>query len=290
MQQKAGKGATQQRVGKGLLHVQMNVDVNWEERFSKWYAEEHLYDLMSVPGFLSVRRFVLGADASWGDASVEGRQKYLAAYELESPEVVTTDAYLNLHKTPSPLTQTVMGRYKLRRTIFEQCAPAEGAVEHRRIAGRDTDEVRGGVAGGGGSGGSGETLAMGGAIMHVLLQPEPGREEEMVRWYEEEHLAALAGISGVLGARLLKKWPILRGKPETLERDQANQGPHGYLLVCHLEDASVVESEAFLRHRGTPTERGQRVMAHVALERSLYRQMFPEKGSFEEKGGVPKRG
>ena len=50
----------------------------------------------------------------------------------------------------------------------------------------------------------------------------------------------------------------------------------------------MVESEAFLAHRGQPTERGQRVMGHVALERSIYRQVYPEKGSFEEKGGVPK--
>ena len=69
--------------GKGLLLVMIDIDAEHEEEFNRWYEEEHLPERKTCPGFLSARRFV----------SVDGEPKYLAIYDLESVEVLDTDAY-----------------------------------------------------------------------------------------------------------------------------------------------------------------------------------------------------
>lgn len=72
---------------RGLLLVMMDVDPEHEEDFNRWYDEEHVAERLSVPGFVSARRF----------RAVEGAPKYLALYELEGPEVLDTDAYRYWH-------------------------------------------------------------------------------------------------------------------------------------------------------------------------------------------------
>ena len=68
---------------KGLLLVMMDIAPEHEEEFNRWYDEQHVPERLSVPGFLSARRY----------RAVEGGPKYLALYELESPEVLQSEAY-----------------------------------------------------------------------------------------------------------------------------------------------------------------------------------------------------
>ena len=69
----------------GLLLVMADIDPANEEDFNRWYEEEHLDERMSVPGFLHARRF----------QAIEGSPKYLALYDVESPEVLQSPAYLH---------------------------------------------------------------------------------------------------------------------------------------------------------------------------------------------------
>ena len=71
---------------RGLLLVMMDVDQAIEEDFNRWYEEEHLTERMAIPGFLSARRFT----------ALEGEPKYLALYDLESPEVLQSEPYRNI--------------------------------------------------------------------------------------------------------------------------------------------------------------------------------------------------
>jgi hypothetical protein len=57
-----------------------------EEEFHRWYEDEHIPERMAVPGFLTARRF----------RAIEGGPKYLAVYDLESPEVLASEPYLRL--------------------------------------------------------------------------------------------------------------------------------------------------------------------------------------------------
>jgi hypothetical protein len=70
---------------KGLLLVMSDIDPADEADFNRWYEEEHLAERMAVPGFLSARRF----------EALEGGPKYLALYDLESPEVLQSPEYRN---------------------------------------------------------------------------------------------------------------------------------------------------------------------------------------------------
>lgn len=66
--------------------VLMMVDVKPEDEaeFNRWYDEEHLPELMALPGYLAANRF-----------EVEGEgAKYLAIYELADSAVLQSPQYL----------------------------------------------------------------------------------------------------------------------------------------------------------------------------------------------------
>jgi hypothetical protein len=67
----------------GLLLMMTDIDPADETDFNRWYEEEHLAERMAVPGFINARRFT----------ALEGGPKYLALYDLESPEVLRSAAY-----------------------------------------------------------------------------------------------------------------------------------------------------------------------------------------------------
>src|SRR5215813_9884248 len=67
----------------GLLLVMADIDPAIEHDFNQWYEQEHLAERMAMPGFLRARRFKV----------VEGSPKYLALYDLESPDVLKSANY-----------------------------------------------------------------------------------------------------------------------------------------------------------------------------------------------------
>lgn len=70
----------------GLLLVMADIDPANEEDFNRWYEEEHLDERMGIPGFINARRFV----------ALEGGPKYLATYDLESPDVLQSEPYRHI--------------------------------------------------------------------------------------------------------------------------------------------------------------------------------------------------
>lgn len=71
---------------KGLLLMMTDIDPANEADFNRWYEEEHLAERMAIPGFINARRFT----------ALEGGPKYLALYDLESPEVLQSAPYRNV--------------------------------------------------------------------------------------------------------------------------------------------------------------------------------------------------
>lgn len=72
------------------LFVGLQVPVEQDEEFNAWYNTEHIPNLSAVPGVLRARRF----------APVDGSRKYVAVYELSSPEVPLSDAWAKASNTP----------------------------------------------------------------------------------------------------------------------------------------------------------------------------------------------
>ena len=76
-----------------LFTASMDVDPDKEALFNEVYDQEHVPNLLKVPGVLSVTRLTLEPlTLSIGGEErrivVEGEPKHAAIYEIESPEVV----------------------------------------------------------------------------------------------------------------------------------------------------------------------------------------------------------
>lgn len=81
-----------------LLIASMDIDPQHEATFNEVYDKEHVPHLSQVPGILSVARFerreltmIIGGEKK--TIRIENEPKYAAIYELESPEVLVSDAW-----------------------------------------------------------------------------------------------------------------------------------------------------------------------------------------------------
>ena len=97
--------------GRGIFMVYVDIDAQHVQEFNKWYNEEHLPELLSVPGILSAARY----------EAVKGGPQYLACYELESVAVMQTPAFTNRPRTPrgQKVSPSVIGK-NLTRIVGEQ--------------------------------------------------------------------------------------------------------------------------------------------------------------------------
>lgn len=111
--------------GTGIFLVYTDVDSKHEEEFNDWYNTEHLPELLAVPGILAAARY----------EAVKGGPKYLAAYEIESTEVLQTSAFKNRPRTPwgERMSPTVIGS-NLTRVVGQQIFPDQVEMPDRRMA------------------------------------------------------------------------------------------------------------------------------------------------------------
>ena len=84
--------------GKWIFTASMDVDADKEALFNEVYDTEHVPLLGKVPGMIAIARFkrreltmMLGGKRQ--TIVIEGEPTYNALYELESPEVLTSDAW-----------------------------------------------------------------------------------------------------------------------------------------------------------------------------------------------------
>ena len=87
-----------------------------EEEFNAWYDDEHMAERLAITGFRSARRWVANV--------APGEGKYLATYELDAPEVLTSAEYLARFEAATPWTRRCLGKAVVfRRWACEQVAP-----------------------------------------------------------------------------------------------------------------------------------------------------------------------
>ena len=87
--------------GNALYLVWVDVPADKEDEFNRWYNGGHLDELLVVPGILDAARY----------QAVSGSPKYLACYELESPEARETPEYQEhmIHPTESSKRMNLVG-------------------------------------------------------------------------------------------------------------------------------------------------------------------------------------
>ena len=108
--------------GTALLMVWTDVPADKEEEFNQWYNEEHIPDLLAIPGFLDAGRYI----------AISGGPRYLACYEWESPEVDESPAYKRFHEKSTEwarrISPMVIGTNRIR-NVYQQIFPGEVTTE-----------------------------------------------------------------------------------------------------------------------------------------------------------------
>ncbi len=116
---------TTQPIGTTILVVMMEVEEADDEVFNKWYDEEHLPERMSIPGYVSARRFMLEP----GDPRNNGGVlRYLCIWEMEDESPLVSQIYNDQNANPSPTKEAAGAVVKQRaRGLYRQITPAAGA-------------------------------------------------------------------------------------------------------------------------------------------------------------------
>jgi hypothetical protein len=212
--------------GTGLLMVWVDVPADKDDEFNRWYNEEHLQELLSIPGVLNAARY----------EAVRSGPKHLACYELESPDVVESDAFKN--RKPSEWAQRigpqVIGTNFIN-NVYEMIHP-KGLTP--QIAQSD----------------------MAPALQIGRMDVAPGHEGEWNQWYSGVYVPNYEKVPGCIRGR---RWQAVRGAPQ-------------YAVVYEFEHEKVSESSEWEKQRDinpdNPRMRG--LMTHAPGSPGIWKKTF----------------
>jgi hypothetical protein len=74
--------------GAFIYLVQMDIPAEHEAAFNRVYDDEHVPEILTVPGVRACRRYLLEK------TNKDGLARYLAVYELDSPDIVDSPRWL----------------------------------------------------------------------------------------------------------------------------------------------------------------------------------------------------
>ena len=100
----------------GILAIWNDCAPDGYDHFERWYIREHLQERVGVPGFRFGRRYeaVSGAD-----------RRFFAFYEVDSPDVLSSKAYVDRLEAPTPWTLEAMKAFRnMVRTVCDLRAAA----------------------------------------------------------------------------------------------------------------------------------------------------------------------
>ena len=96
-------------MGNSLYLVQMDIPVELEEDFNRIYNDQHIPAILTVPGVVSCKRYKLQR------SDTEGVPRYLAVYEVQSPDIPGNAAWTEASDTGDWATRIrphVIGRIR----------------------------------------------------------------------------------------------------------------------------------------------------------------------------------
>ena len=212
--------------GTGLMLVGADIPADKEADFNKWYQEEHLQELMGVPGILNAARY---------EASRSG-PKHLAVYELESVDVVNTDAFKNRPRTEwgQKVSPSLIGT-NFFNLVLDMIHP--GAL---------TDDIAG--------------SDMPNALQIGRMDVPAANDDDWNKWYSGVYVPNYEKCPGVIRGR---RWRAVRGEPQ-------------YATVYEFEDENVSETEEWLKQREIHPDnpRMRDIMTHAAGSPGIWRKTF----------------
>jgi hypothetical protein len=186
---------------KGLLIAVFDYTRTHHDEFHDWYDLEHVPERQRIKGFGLCERW-LGTEAP---------NIAIATYDLDAHAVMRSEAYKAIaHDNLSVWSKRVTAMAKrLLRFEGSQVWPGEAAAPKGA-----------------------------GALLLNAMNVAPEAEADFNKWYDGEHLPALAAVPGTLAARRY--------------RSEEKGGSHKYVAIYHLKSPDVVESAAWKKAVDTP--------------------------------------
>jgi hypothetical protein len=182
----------EEAMAKGILLVAFDFTKAHEDEFHDWYDLEHVPEREAVPGFGACNRWI----------STQNPKHAVATYELDDLDVLRSGAYRAIAgDNLSVWSQRVTAMCK-RLLRFEGAQILPGDQEAPSGAG---------------------------GLLVNAMNIDSAQEEEFNRWYDQEHIPALAAVPGTLAARRFKD----------------SKGSHRYVALYHLASPDVQQSEAW---------------------------------------------
>ncbi|MEZ5856084.1 MAG: DUF4286 family protein [Hyphomicrobiaceae bacterium] len=103
----------------GILSIWNDYPESDAAHYERWYMTEHFPERLGVPGFLRGRRY----------RAIDADRTYFTFYELESPNVLFSDAYIARLNDPTAWTTRSMQNWgSMFRTVCHRTARAGNAV------------------------------------------------------------------------------------------------------------------------------------------------------------------
>jgi hypothetical protein len=163
--------------GPAMFMVMVDVPAEKEEEFNHWYNEEHLAELLAVPGVLNAARY----------EAIRSGPKHLAFYELENADVVRSEAFTSRPTTEwgKRIGPRVIGT-NFSNNVYEMIYPAEMSSN---IAQSD--------------------MAPALQIGRMAIPAE--HEDEWNKWYSGVYVPNYEKVPGCIRGR---RWRAVRGEPK----------------------------------------------------------------------------
>jgi hypothetical protein len=103
----------------GILSVWNDMAAEHQDFYEQWYMNEHFPERLGVPGFRRGKRY----------EAIDADRRYFTFYELDSPDVLFSDAYLARLNDPTAWTQKIMSVWQgMFRTVCERVARKGAAI------------------------------------------------------------------------------------------------------------------------------------------------------------------
>ena len=214
--------------GTGLLMVWCEVPDDIEDEFNRWYNEEHIEERLSIPGILSAARY---------EAVVSG-PKHLAVYELESSDVMTSEAYRKVRSNPTEWSKRMSPEYTATtyvRNVYEMIHPSSL-----------TDEIA--------------SSPMAPALQIGRMDIPAEVEAEWNDWYNKVYVPNYETVDGVRRGR---RYTAVTGSP-------------AYLTMYEFDNPDVSKGEAWLEQQTAHPDnaRMREAMIHLPESPGVWTKTF----------------
>ncbi|KAJ6591606.1 hypothetical protein DFH09DRAFT_1137502 [Mycena vulgaris] len=221
----------------GLVVIYLEPGAVKEEDLNDWYDNEHAPLRLTVPGFMTAIRY---------KAVDSQTPKWLTLYDIETPEVANSDAYNALRALASDNEKAILSKlgglsrrsYVHMRTFTHPETTAEGLPSKY--------------------------------VWAVSLEMTPEGEDELNKWYDEEHMDLLAKIPGWKRGRRFKLLDSA-GRGSELDKPVSK-----YLALHELSNNEFMSTPEY-KH-ATSTEWRERVMKNAVRREVRVFELYKDFG------------